>query len=116
MAIWEEILKGKADLPWLWRQLDMDSKVLATNSFYQHDFDDGGAQHMQADARVAAALKFRPQAVRQLPIERRAKSIAYSTRLTPELIAMILTGFHFEQRRELMACFLDALGIEHKGG
>jgi hypothetical protein len=118
MTIWDEILTGakEMDMGRLWQLLDADTRLLAATSFYQHDFEDGGAQHLQADAMVAAALSFRLVAARKLPAQRKARSIALLPRPTPELVAMILIALHFENRRELMTRFLDCLGIEHKDG
>jgi hypothetical protein len=118
MMIWDEILTPtkEMDMSRLWQLLDADTRLLAATSFYQHDFEDGGAEHLQADARVAAALKSRLMAARKLPVERRALSIALLPRATPELAGMILIALHFENRRALMSTFLDSLGIEHKDG
>jgi hypothetical protein len=118
MTIWDEILTGakEMDMSRLWQLLDADTRVLAANSFYQHDFEDGGAQHLQGDAMVATALHFRLVAARKLPAERKARSIALLPRPTPELVAMILIALHFETRRGLMSTFLDSLGIEHEDG
>ena len=115
MTIWDEILTGakEMDLSRLWQLLDADTRLLAAQSFYQHDFEDDGAQHLQADAKIAAALNFRLVAARKLPAERKARSIALLPRPTPELVAMILIALHFENRRGLMSRFLDSLGIEH---
>jgi hypothetical protein len=118
MTIWEEILTGakEMDMSRLWQLLDAETRLRAANSFYQHDFEDGGAQHLQADAMVAAALNFRLVAARKLPAERRARSVAMLPRPTSELAGMILIALHFENRRGLMSRFLDSLGIEHEDG
>ena len=118
MTIWDEILTlaREMNMSRLWQLLDADTRILAAQSFYQHDFEDGGARHLQADAMVAAALNFRLVAARKLPAERKARSIALLPRPTPELVAVILTALHFESRRGLMSRFLDSLGIEHEDG
>jgi hypothetical protein len=116
MGIWEDIGKGETNLGRLWQRLDQDTRVLAATSFYQHDFEDDGATHARADVKIATALNFRPVAVRKLPAERRARSIALASRLDPDLVSSILAAFHFEARREMMVSFLDALGIPHEDG
>lgn len=118
MTIWDELLTGpkEMDMGRLWQLLDADTRLLAAQSFYQHDFEDGGSQHLQADAKIAAALNYRLVAARKLPVERKAQSIARLPRPSQDLVAMILIALHFENRRTLMASFLDALGIEHKDG
>lgn len=118
MTIWDEILTGakEVDMIRLWQLLDADTRFLAANSFYHHDFEDDGALHIQADAKVAAALNFRLAAARKLPVERKARSIALLPRPTAELAATILIALHFEDRRGLMSRFLDSLGIDHEDG
>lgn len=116
MAIWTDIGRGGMNLGHLWQQLDQDTRLSAASAFYRHEIDDGGALHARADARVAAALKFRAAAVRKLPVERRARSLAFSTRLDLDLVSAMLTALHFEDRSEIMVAFLDALGIQHEAG
>jgi hypothetical protein len=116
MAIWEEFSKTDKTVARLWSHLDTDTRILAARSFYEHDFEDEGALHAKADAKAAALLKFRPSAVRGLPPERRARSVALTRQLDPEIAYSMLTAFHFEQRREMMIGFLDSLGIQHKDG
>ena len=116
MGIWEEFGKSEMNVARLWPRLDQDTRVLAATSLYRHDFEDEGALQAKADARAAAVMKFRLSAVRKVPVERRARSLALTRQLDPELVASMLTALHFETRSEMMVAFLDTLGIEHKNG
>ena len=116
MGIWNDIDKETTNLARLWRQLDQETRFQAADAFYRHDFEDEGEKHAEADAYLASALKFRLVAVRKLPAEQRARSLAYAGHLPPTLVSSLLIAFHFEERREMLATFLDALGIRHEGG
>ena len=70
------------------------------------------------DGEVAKILKFRPQAIRKLPMAqraRRAKSFlerGSSTDLAYELFGTYLLKNH----KEIVTDFLDSTGVEHKDG
>ncbi len=116
MAIWDDILTGNLSLNKVWLRLDQEVRLAAGKAFYEHDWEDGGVKLAQADGLVAAVLRFRPIAVRQIPVERRARSLALSTRPDADLVSSLLTAYHFEIHREMMGAFLDALAIPHEKG
>ncbi len=116
MATWDDILGNRLNLGKLWLHQDQETRLAAAEALYAHDWEDDGAKHAQADALVASALRFRPVAVRKLPVGRRARSLALSTRPGPELAASLLSAYHFAHRVPLMTQFLDALEIPHKDG
>ena len=70
------------------------------------------------DAQVAKALKFRPQAIRKLPMEKRAK---HARRLlagpqSGELCYEFLGGYLVRKRLGLVTRFLDITGVPHEEG
>ena len=70
------------------------------------------------DGEVAKVLKFRPQAIRKLPFEQRAKharKIIERTR-NADLAYELLGSFLMQQSRELVTDFLDATGVSHEEG
>jgi hypothetical protein len=70
------------------------------------------------DGEVAKSLRFRPQAIRKLPIEqraRRARTIlegASNAELAYELFGAYLIKHH----KELVTGFLDSTGVKHEEG
>jgi len=70
------------------------------------------------DAEVAASLKFRPQAIRKLPMTKRAKHARtlLARKRNAELAYELLGGYLFKKDRALVTEFLDAAGIEHDDG
>ena len=70
------------------------------------------------DREVAAQLKFRPQAIRKVPMEkraRRAKALLVS-RARAELCYDFFGTYLIQHRLELVTGFLDATGVEHEAG
>ncbi len=70
------------------------------------------------DSEVAKALKFRPQAIRKLPMKKRAK---HARRLIEgnsdaDLCYELIGSYLVRTKRDLVTGFLDATGIEHEDG
>lgn len=70
------------------------------------------------DGEVARAMKFRPHAIRKLPIDKRAKKA--KTILVAggraELAYELCGGYLLRTHEELMPDFLDATGVPHENG
>jgi hypothetical protein len=66
------------------------------------------------DGEVAKLLKFRPQAIRKVPLEKRARLARgwIESRKNPELFGTYLV----RTRKELVTGFLDATGVPHQDG
>lgn len=70
------------------------------------------------DHEVARALKFRPHAIRKLPLEqraRRARSLL-ERRANAELAYELFGSYLMASCKDLVTDFLDATGVEHKEG
>jgi hypothetical protein len=70
------------------------------------------------DGEVARALKFRPQAIRKLPFERRAKKARSILEATSnaELCYEVFGSYLMATRKQLVIDFLDATGVPHEDG
>jgi len=70
------------------------------------------------DADVARSLRFRPQAIRKLPMEQRAKRARMLIESTKNenLAYEIIGGYLLKTCRELVIGFLDATGVKHQDG
>ncbi len=70
------------------------------------------------DGEVAKLLKFRPQAIRKLPMEQRARTArrllegSHNAQLAYEILGAYLIKHH----KELVTGFLDATGVQHQDG
>jgi len=70
------------------------------------------------DKEVALSLRFRPQAVRKLPMvqrAKRAKSILEAGKAA-ELAYEVFGAYLIKHKKDLVTGFLDATGVEHKDG
>lgn len=70
------------------------------------------------DHEVAKALRFRPQAIRKLPFEKRARQarrIMLSGR-SGELCYELFGSYLVRNHKELVTGFLDATGVSHEDG
>ncbi len=99
----------------LWAALDADTRRLAARAVYERGDDDRSAP-VEADAAIAAALRFRLVAVRRLPLERRIDYLARVVRPQDPLASLLLRELHLAHRRPLLVAFLDDLSIPHADG
>jgi hypothetical protein len=70
------------------------------------------------DGEVAKVLKFRPQAIKKLPMAqraRKAKSLLLAQH-NAELAYELLGSYLIKDHRELVTGFLDATGVKHDNG
>lgn len=70
------------------------------------------------DGEVAKSLKFRPQAIRKLPLEKRARQARrlVSGRSNSELAYELLGSYLVRTKKELVCGFLDDTGVPHEDG
>jgi hypothetical protein len=70
------------------------------------------------DGEVAKLLKFRPQAIKKIPIEKRAKLAKgwIEGKHNAELVYELFGTYLVRTKRELVTGFLDATGVPHKEG
>lgn len=70
------------------------------------------------DGEVAKLLKFRPQAIRKLPMAQRAKKARslMIARSNSEMAYEIFGTYLLKDHRELVTGFLDGTGVRHENG
>jgi len=100
----------------LWKTMTADQRLAAAEAFWREDQNDIEVQHMEAIVMLAQRLKFRPKSMRALPIDKRARMLAQVPAVPDSVATRALISYHFTARRDLMAAFLDALGIKHENG
>ncbi|HEX5043333.1 MAG TPA: hypothetical protein VFV75_10535 [Candidatus Polarisedimenticolaceae bacterium] len=99
----------------LWRSLAAEERMLGARAFFAHAWADGSARR-EGELAIARALRFREDAVRKLPLDKRAGYLAKAVQPADSLAGSLLLALHLEERRALLAAFLDALGIPHENG
>jgi len=98
----------------LWKALTPDERAEAITAALADD--ENGWVKATTRTAVAGALKFRPQTVATWP---RAKLVSEAVRLPlddVQLLSSYLIDLHLGHRRQMMAAFLDELGIPNENG
>jgi hypothetical protein len=97
----------------IWRRLTRDERLSAARHFWS---DTPREASGLADAAIVKVLHVRPQAVRTLPVDRKAGALASVAEPSELLAASLLVALHLGERRPLLAAFLDATGLPHDNG
>ncbi len=97
----------------LWAALDDATREEAVRSVYG---DGSGGGKLEADVAIAKALRFRPDAVKQLPLKRRVGYLLKNVHVDDSLATTFLLALHLNDRSEMLEAFLDALEIPQQGG
>ena len=98
----------------LWRLVPDDRRLETATRFWSDE--DSAPIHGEALALLVKQLKFRPRSVMALPDEKKARYLM-SIRSLPEAVASrLLVVYHLAFQRQMMAAFLDALGIANEDG
>jgi hypothetical protein len=100
----------------LWKDMPLENRLLAADAFWRDDQAEAGMQHVEAVVSIARRLNFRPKSVQALSLEKRAKHLAHMQDVSDAVATRALIAYHFAARKDLMAAFLDALGISHEDG
>lgn len=98
----------------VWREMAPEHRLAAARAFWQDD--DSLPQQAEAVTYLARQLRFRPQSILGLPVDRRARQLAMLQKPPDAVIGRVLVVFHLSDRRPLLEMFLDQLGIPHAGG
>lgn len=93
------------------RHLSDDRFLLMYESLAQQGFG-------PLDGEVAKVMKFRPQAIRKLPMAMRAKKAKalLLAQKNAELAYEFLGTYLLKDHKELVTSFLDATGVAHENG
>ena len=100
----------------LWKTMTAEQRTAAADAFWKEDQADIQMQHMEAIVTIARRMNFRPKSVQALPLERKSKMLAQMVDVSDSIATRALISYHFQTKRDLMAAFLDAVGITHENG
>ena len=91
-----------------------DGRRQAAEAFWRDGT--GTAEQAEAITSIAQRLKFRTKSVVVLPMPRKIQYLLDLPVVTEAVAARLLVSHHMENRRAVMAAFLDALGVAHDNG
>lgn len=97
----------------IWKRLDPATRLAAATQFWSEPPAEAAGAAMGA---IAGARKMRPQAVRGMSAEAKAKALATVLDPGESVAASLLVALHLGHRRAMLAAFLDALGMPHEDG
>jgi hypothetical protein len=100
----------------LWRRLPLERRLEAATAFWQSDDEASRVEQMEAIVALSRHMKFRPQSMQALAMDKRAKYLAQLPAVTDSIAARALVAYHLAHQRPMMGAFLDALGIAHEEG
>jgi hypothetical protein len=98
----------------LWKQMSTDQRRQAAEAFWQDE--NGKNEQGEAIAAISQRFKIRTKSVVVFPVAKKAKYLLELPVLPEAVAARLLMSHHMEYRRQLMAGFLDALGVTHDNG
>jgi hypothetical protein len=97
----------------LWKRLEREERIAAAGRFFAEP-----SQEVYAGA-IGAIIKarhLRPQVARSLSPEEQARALAAVLDPGEPVAAALLVALHLGPRREMLAIFLDAVGLPHEDG
>jgi hypothetical protein len=97
----------------LWKRLTPPERLEAAVHFWKEPPADMAASAMGV---LVRARHMRPQAVRALSVEEKARALSQVLDPGESLVATLLVALHLGSRRALLGAFLDLLGIPHEEG
>ena len=100
----------------LWRRLPLDRRIEAARAFWESDDEASQNEQIEAVLALSRHMKFRPQSMQGMPLDKRAKYLAQLPAMTDSIAARALVSYHLAHQRPMMGAFLDALGIAHEDG
>ncbi len=100
----------------LWRRLSLDRRIDAATAFWQTDDEASQSEQIEAILALSRHMKFRPQSLQSMPLDKRAKYLAQLPAISESVAARALVSYHLAHQRPMMGAFLDALGISHDNG
>jgi hypothetical protein len=98
----------------LWKRMTADQRQRAARAFWSDS--EAKADQQQAVMLIAQQKKFRPKTVNGLDVDRKARHLATLPSLPDPIAARALVIYHLADHRNMMAAFLDALGVAHDNG
>lgn len=100
----------------IWRRLPLERRIDAAKAFWQNTDEASLNEQMEAVLALSRHMKFRPQSMQAMPLDKRAKYLAQLPAMTDSIAARALVSYHLARQRPMMASFLDALTVAHEDG
>jgi len=97
----------------LWKRLEREEKIAAAARFFEEPPAEVYAGALGA---IIKARHLRPQVARSMSPEEQARALASVLDPGEPVASALLVALHLGARREMLATFLDAIGLPHEQG
>lgn len=97
----------------LWKRLTLQDRLVAAQAFFADPPQELLGTALGA---IVQARHMRPQVARGLSPEERSKILATVLDVGEPLASALLVVLHLNHRRDILATFLDAVGLPHENG
>lgn len=97
----------------LWKRLEREERIAAATRFFAEPSQEVLGSALGA---IIKARHLRPQVARSMPPEEQARALASVLDPGEPVAASLLVALHLGSRRDMLATFLDAIGLPHEGG
>ena len=97
----------------LWKRLEREEKVAAAGRFFAEPSQE---VYGSALAAIVKARHLRPQVARSMSPEEQGRALASVLDPGEPVAAALLVALHLGARRDMLATFLDAVGLPHEEG
>lgn len=98
----------------LWRRMSAERRAEAAELFWSDE--QSAEQQVEACATIATHMKFRAKSVLKLPLEKKTRYLVTLPNVSDAVAARALVNYHLGRQRQMMAAFLDGLGVAHEEG
>ena len=98
----------------IWKRLPIERREQAAELFWSDE--QSAEQQVEACAQIATQMKFRAKSVLALPVDKKTRYLVRLPNISDAVAARALVDYHLGRQREMMAAFLDALGVAHENG
>src|SRR5687768_10643817 len=86
----------------IWRQLPLDRRMEAARAFWESSDEASRNEQLEAVVTLARHMKFRPQSMQAMPLDKRAKYLAQLPAMTDSIAARALVAYHLAHQRPMM--------------
>ena len=97
----------------LWKRLEREEKIAAAGRFFAEPPQEVYGSALGA---IIKARHLRPQVARSMSPEEQGRALASVLDPGEPVAAALLVALHLGARREMLAVFLDAIGLPHEDG
>jgi hypothetical protein len=97
----------------LWKRLTREERMAAGRHFFAEPPQE---VYGTAVGVIARARHLRPQVARSMTPDELARALALVLDVGEPLASSLLVALHLGERREILATFLDAIGLPHEAG